>query len=75
MPFERVRMLYNALISLLEQEKKAVDKQQQDNGTMNPANMQGLMKNPMSGISNQANSLIGNAMSNFKMPSIGSFHL
>lgn len=78
MPFETVKSMYNALISIVEQENEHTKKQQQD--AMGGNN--GLTKNPMGNISSmssnmmsQARNMMSNATSNFKMPNFGGFHL
>lgn len=78
MPFETVKSMYNALISIVEQENEHTKKQQQD--AMDGNN--GLTKNPMGNMSSmssnmmsQARNMMSNATSNFKMPNFGGFHL
>ena len=79
MPFETVKAMYNALISIVEQENEHTKKQQQE--AMNGNN--GLTKNPMGNMSSMSNNMMGqarnmmnNMTSNFKMPNnIGGFHL
>lgn len=78
MPFETVKSMYNALISIVEQENEHTKKQQQDAMGVN----NGLTKNPMGNMSSmsnnmmsQARNMMSNATSNFKMPNFGGFHL
>lgn len=78
MPFERVLMIYNALASLMEQEKQYQEKQQQDSmkgyGLSGLGkNMSGLAKNPMGNMQGQINSAMSSMRSS--IPNAGSFHL
>lgn len=74
MPFERVLAIYNALISVMDQERTAQEKQQNEalNGKNPYGNMPGLSRNPMGQMQGQVNSMMNNMKS--AVPSFGSFH-